>query len=214
MRTRELPEFLSYPFVAWLQRKAGDKYIKWNMTYSYQRSIKHKQQAIQKHRRADFKREDGRLCQIETKLRNIQTERIAGFSSKKSPMTSRQITSIEWWTQEARLKENVFKKKINTAGSETLVGAITKWMPRETAQERIFLQDNLPRSYRVEGGFPGGSLVKNLPTVQETQVHSLGQEDPLEKEMATHSNILNWRIPCTEKPGGLQSTGAQESDTT
>ena len=55
-------------------------------------------------------------------------------------------------------------------------------------------------------GFPGGSVVKNLPAIQETQetqVQSLGQEDPLEKEMVTHSNILNWRIPCTEKPGGL-----------
>ena len=45
--------------------------------------------------------------------------------------------------------------------------------------------------------------VKNLPAMQETQVCSLGQEDPLEKEMATHSSILGWRIPWTEEPGGL-----------
>ena len=45
--------------------------------------------------------------------------------------------------------------------------------------------------------------VKNLPAVRETQVRSLGQEDPLEKEMVTHSNILAWRIPWTEEPGGL-----------
>ena len=45
--------------------------------------------------------------------------------------------------------------------------------------------------------------VKNLPAVRETQVHSLGREDPLEKEMATHSSILAWRIPWTEEPGGL-----------
>ena len=57
-------------------------------------------------------------------------------------------------------------------------------------------------------------LVRNLPAMQETQVQSLGQEDPLEKEMATHSSILAWRIPRTEKPGGLQSVGLQESDTT
>ena len=56
--------------------------------------------------------------------------------------------------------------------------------------------------------FPGGSEVK-LPTMQETWVRSLGQEDPLEKEMATHSSILAWRIPWTEEPGGLQSTGWQ-----
>ena len=48
-------------------------------------------------------------------------------------------------------------------------------------------------------------LLKNLPAMQETQVQSLGQEDPLEKGMATHSSILAWRIPWTEEPGGLQS---------
>ena len=57
-------------------------------------------------------------------------------------------------------------------------------------------------------------LVKNLPAIQETQVRSLGQEDPLEKEMATHSNILAWKISWTEEPGRLQSMGSQESDTT
>ena len=51
--------------------------------------------------------------------------------------------------------------------------------------------------------------VKNLPAMQETWVRSLGQEDPLEKEMATHSSILAWRIPWTEEPGGLQSTRLQ-----
>ena len=56
--------------------------------------------------------------------------------------------------------------------------------------------------------------VKRPPAVWETWVRSLGREDPLEKEMATHSSILAWRIPWTEEPGGLQSTGRQESDTT
>ena len=51
--------------------------------------------------------------------------------------------------------------------------------------------------------------LKRLPAMQETWVRSLGQEDPLEKEMATHSSILAWRIPWTEEPGGLQSTGLQ-----
>ena len=50
--------------------------------------------------------------------------------------------------------------------------------------------------------------------MQETQVQALGQDDPLEKEMAIHSNILAWRIPWTEEPGGQQSTGRKESDTT
>ena len=57
-------------------------------------------------------------------------------------------------------------------------------------------------------------LVKNLPTMQETQVRFLVWEDPLEEEMATHSSILAWRIPRTEEPGRLQSVGLQESDTT
>ena len=52
-------------------------------------------------------------------------------------------------------------------------------------------------------------MVKNLPTLQEIQVQSLGQEDPLEKGMATHSSILTWRIPRTEEPGGLQSIVSQ-----
>ena len=51
--------------------------------------------------------------------------------------------------------------------------------------------------------------VKNLPTMQETQVPSLGWEDPLEKGMATHSSIFAWKIPWTEEPGGLQSIGSQ-----
>ena len=59
----------------------------------------------------------------------------------------------------------------------------------------------------------GSSLVaqrvKHLPAMQETQVQSLGQEDPLEKEMATHSSTLAWKIPWTEKPGRLQSMGSQ-----
>ena len=52
-------------------------------------------------------------------------------------------------------------------------------------------------------------MVKNLPAAQETWVRTLGREDPLEKEMATHSSILAWRIPWKEEPGGLQSTGSQ-----
>ena len=51
--------------------------------------------------------------------------------------------------------------------------------------------------------------LKRLPAMRETWVQSLGREDPLEKEMATHSSILAWRIPWTEEPGGLQSTGSQ-----
>ena len=65
----------------------------------------------------------------------------------------------------------------------------------------------------MEGGSSGASLVaqtvKRLPAMQETGVQFLGREDPLEKEMATHSSILAWRIPWTEEPGRLQSMGLQ-----
>ena len=56
--------------------------------------------------------------------------------------------------------------------------------------------------------------LKRLPAMWETWVRSLGREDPLQKEMATHSSILAWRIPWMEELGGLQSTGRKESDTT
>ena len=60
----------------------------------------------------------------------------------------------------------------------------------------------------------GAQLVKNLPAMQLTWVRSLVWKDPLEKEMATHSSILAWKIPWTEKPGRVQSMGSQESNTT
>ena len=57
-------------------------------------------------------------------------------------------------------------------------------------------------------------MVKKLPARWETQVQSLGQEDPLEKQMAAHCSMFAWTIPWAEEPGGLQSMGSQESDTT
>ena len=64
-------------------------------------------------------------------------------------------------------------------------------------------------SYTTYMAFVVAQTVKNPPAVQETQVRSLGREDPLEKGMATHSSILAWRIPWTEEPSLLQSTGLQ-----
>ena len=60
-------------------------------------------------------------------------------------------------------------------------------------------------------GFPGGTVVKNLPELRETWNLSLGWEDPLEKEMETHSNIFAWEILQTEEPGRLQSMGSQKN---
>ena len=74
----------------------------------------------------------------------------------------------------------------------------------------VFLEMVLIRGNSV--GFPGGSTVRSLLAMQEPkemQVRSLGCEDPLEEEMATHSGIPAWRIPWTEEPDGLQSVGSQ-----
>ena len=79
--------------------------------------------------------------------------------------------------------------------SMTFLGKVKLWQP-----------------FDFSGASPVAQWVKNLPAMQETQetwVQSLGQEDPLEKEMATHFSILAWEIPCTEAPGGLQSKGSQ-----
>ena len=74
---------------------------------------------------------------------------------------------------------------------------------------------SLIRNFNVFfGGFPCSSVGKESACNAKTQVWFLGWEDPMGKEMATHSSILAWRIPWTEKPGGLQSMGPQELDTT
>jgi len=65
--------------------------------------------------------------------------------------------------------------------------------------------------FQNKGGFPNGSVVENLPAMQETRVLSLSGEDPLEKGMATHSSILAWRTPWTEESGSLQSIGSQRA---
>ena len=65
----------------------------------------------------------------------------------------------------------------------------------------------------IARGFSSGSVVKNLPAKQETQVRSLRWNDPLEKEMATHSSILAWEIPWAEEPGRAAVDGVAESQT-
>ena len=71
------------------------------------------------------------------------------------------------------------------------------------------------RQQKGRFGLHGGSVVENLPAVQETRVRFLGQDDPLKKETAIHSSILAWEIPWTKEPGGLQfMKSKKESDTT
>ena len=74
-----------------------------------------------------------------------------------------------------------------------------------------FIFQNFNWNHTVWGASLIAQLVKNLPAMQETRVRLLGQEDPLEKEMATHSSILAWRVPWTEESGRLQSVGSQRA---
>ena len=73
----------------------------------------------------------------------------------------------------------------------------------------ICLSIYLSSIYMSPWDFPAGSAVKNPPATRETRVRSLGREDPLEEEMATHSSTLAWRLPRMEEPGGLRSMGSQ-----
>ena len=77
------------------------------------------------------------------------------------------------------------------------------WQVQVGTRRTVWILDGTSKKHS------GLQMVKNLPEMQETWVQSLGQEDPLEKGMATHSSILAWRIPWTEEPGGLQSMGSQ-----
>ena len=83
--------------------------------------------------------------------------------------------------------------------------------PKNRNNSALFGYMQFGSLYVLWRGFSGGSAVKNLPAMQETMVRALGWEDPLEKQIATHSNILAWEIPWTNEPGGLQSTGSQDT---
>ena len=105
-------------------------------------------------------------------------------------------------------------KSINSSAL-ILLHSPTLWLSSKRIQITNISKDveKWESLYTVSGNVIWASLVaqsvKNLPAVQETRVRSLGWEDPLEKEMATHSSILAWKISCTEEPGGLQSMGWQ-----
>ena len=100
------------------------------------------------------------------------------------------MTSAFWWLALRR--------------HSTTVSSLLLAMAQSSLEETAFLIS----SVMLRASLIAQS-VKNLPAMQETQVQFLGREDPLEKEMATHSSILTWRIPWTEEPGRLQSMGLQ-----
>ena len=93
--------------------------------------------------------------------------------------------------------------------AQSLQSCPTLCNPMWTASPQTPLSMGLSRPFQI---FPSGTVVKNPPAMQETQVRSLGQEDPLDKEVATQSSILAWKIPWTGEPlnhGGLQPMGSQ-----
>ena len=94
-------------------------------------------------------------------------------------------------------------------GSTCLVTSSPPTVVREATLSFPHFTHVATEAQRGETGFPGGPAVKNLPAMQETWVQALGWEDPVEDGMATHSSVLAWRIPWTEQPVGLQSTGSQ-----
>ena len=86
--------------------------------------------------------------------------------------------------------------------------ALSTWT-QEKCVYIVFKKTSLPDPSEDTGDSLMAQTVKCLPAMRETQVWSLGQEDPLEKEMPIHSSTLAWKIPWTDKPGGLQSMGLQ-----
>ena len=120
------------------------------------------------------------------------------------------LMKVKEESEKVGLKLNIQKTKI------LAFGPITSWEidgeTVETVSHFIFLSSKITAggdcSQEIWASFVA-QRIKHLPAMQETQVQSLSWEDPLEKEMAAHSSIPAWRIPWTEEPGGLQSTGLQ-----
>ena len=104
-----------------------------------------------------------------------------------------------WWAAVYGVAQS--RTRLKQLSSSSVQQHVWSWMP-------------VPYPHGSQGFSLVAQAVKNLPTIREIWVWSLGREDPLEKGMATHSSIFAWRIPWVEEPGGLQSMGHKESDTT
>ena len=90
-----------------------------------------------------------------------------------------------------------------------LVSASASWEARSLSTEVCWVTQPKKTGICLDQGFPAGSGVKDPPAKQQTPVQSLGGEDPLDREVATHSSILAWKMLWTEEPGGLQFVGLQ-----
>ena len=125
------------------------------------------------------------------------------------------------WSQVCSLLQKDFPKLTVLSRGIRMEPTLLSWSPYWSSTASVFPY-SFPVSFRIKTEVTGALVLimsssaslmaqrlKCLPPTQETQVWSLGREDPLEKEMATHSSTLAWRIPWTEETGGLQSTGSQ-----
>ena len=110
----------------------------------------------------------------------------------------------------SHLHQSSFPQSIPTPVSKFISSCTPHFLRGPLGQEPLFLAPNITPILLLLG-FPVAQMVKNLLAMQKTWVRFLGQEDPLEKGMATHSSILAWRIPWTEEPGGLQSMGSKRA---
>ena len=137
------------------------------------------------------------------------------------------LTKNAAWKQKAKTGMPIFSKLITSCYQQStsphtgrLCVVHISWLKNvvsQTMSPNLHLHDSpyLPAIFSGAlqisrtVGFPGGASGKESACQYKRQVQSLGQEDPLEEEMATHSNILAWRIAWTEEPGGLQSVGSQ-----
>ena len=132
----------------------------------------------------------------------------AGFDSRTSPSTLGTWTSSALWAYflisqvEIIVTVPLLELFVDNLGNQWKVFS---WLSGILLAFSILMVPQLPLTS------PVAQTVKSLPAVQETQVLSLGQEDPLEKEIATHSNTLAWKIPWVEEPGRLQSMGSQRA---
>ena len=107
------------------------------------------------------------------------------------------------------LKERWFSRLMEACLYPTMNPSDNTAIPWESSRRNLGLMRTIRLKYCLLRGFSNVSVVKSLLAIQETRVLSLGQEDPLEEEMATHSSILAWKIPWTKEPGRLQSMASQ-----